>query len=107
MGEAVNPEQSEIWWYGSEHDKSRPVLVVTRSTVIPGLKRIMVAPITRTIRGLPTEVHLGTEDGLVQPCVASFDNLQVVLKSHLTQRVGTIAHRRYEVCAALNAVADC
>ncbi|MDE0116938.1 MAG: type II toxin-antitoxin system PemK/MazF family toxin [bacterium] len=107
MGEVVNPEQSEIWWYDSEHDKSRPVLVVTRNKVIPGLKRIMVAPVTRMIRGLPTEVHLGPEDGLVQPCVASFDNLQVVLKSHLTQRVGTIAHRRYEICAALNAVADC
>ena len=107
MGEVVNPEQSDIWWYESEETKSRPVLVVTRNEVIPGLRRIMVAPVTRTIRGLPTEVHLGTEDGLVQPCVAAFDNLQVVLKSHLIERVGTIAHRRYEICAALNAVADC
>ncbi|WP_419850274.1 type II toxin-antitoxin system PemK/MazF family toxin [Candidatus Poriferisocius sp.] len=101
------PAQSDIWWYESEEAKSRPVLVVTRNEVIPGLGRIMVAPITRTVRGLLTEVPLDVEDGLAFPCVAAFDNLQVVLKSHLTERVGTIAHRRYEICAALNAVADC
>lgn len=101
------PAQSDIWWYESEESKSRPVLVVTRDEVIPGLRRIMVAPVTRTIRGIVTEVPLDVEDGLDYPCVAAFDNLQVVLKSHLTERVGTIAHRRYEICTALNAVADC
>lgn len=103
----MSPAQSDIWWYESEEAKGRPVLVVTRNEVIPGLGRIMVAPITRTVRGLLTEVPLDVEDGLAYSCVAAFDNLQVVLKSHLTERVGTIAHRRYEICAALNAVADC
>ena len=103
----MSPSQSDIWWYESEQDKGRPVLVVTRDEVIPGLGRIMVAPITRTMRGLLTEVPLDVEDGLAYPCVAAFDNLQVVLKSHLTEHVSSIRHRRYEICAALAAIADC
>ncbi len=103
----MTPAQCDIWWYESEDSKSRPVLVVTRNQVIPGLRRIMVAPITRTIRGITTEVPLDVEDGLAFPCAAAFDNLQVVLKSQLTERVGSIAHRRYEICAALGAIADC
>ncbi len=102
----MTPAQCDIWWAESEGE-SRPVLVVTRNEVIPNLQRIMVAPITRTIRGLATEVPLDVEDGMAQPCAASFDNLRVVLRSQLTTRVGSIAHRRYEVCAALAAIADC
>lgn len=102
----MNPAQGDIWWAETETE-NRPMLVVTRNEVIPGLRRIMVAPITRTIRGLLTEVPLDVEDGLAHPCVATFDNLRVVPKSALTRRVGTIAHRRYEICAALNAIADC
>lgn len=67
----------------------------------------MVAPITRNVRGIPTEVRLDVEDGMNGECAASFDNLRVLPKSSLTHYVGTVRHRRYEVCAALNAVADC
>ena len=102
----MTPLQCDVWWAESE-DKIRPVLVVTRSEVIPVLEAIMVAPVTRTIRGISTEVPLDAGDGLPHDCVASFDNLVLVRKSHLTQRVGSISHRRYEVCAALAAVAAC
>lgn len=102
----MSPVQGEIWWAETETE-NRPMLVVTRSEAIPALRHIMVAPVTRTIRGILTEVPLDVEDGLDFPCVATFDNLRVVPKSALTRRVGTIAHRRYEICAALNAVADC
>jgi mRNA interferase MazF len=103
----TQPIQGEIWW-AEAADKRRPVLVVTRSEAIPVLEWVIVAPVTRTIRGIPTEVALGPADGLTQECVASFDNLQPVRKSFLTQRVaGPTNGRRAGICAALDALADC
>ncbi len=102
----MSPEQCEIWWAEAE-DRARPVLVVTRDHALPVLRRIMVAPITRTVRGIPTEVPLDASDGMREPCAASFDNLRVIPKSSLTDRIATARHRRHEICAALNAVADC
>ena len=102
----VNPVQGDIWWAEAE-DKRRPVLVVTRSEAIPVLDWIVVAPVTRTIRGIPTEVHLDTEDGLQVPCVAAFDNIQPIRKIFLTEFVGSIAQRRIEICRAVAALTDC
>jgi mRNA interferase MazF len=100
------PAQGEIWWAEAE-DKRRPVLVVTRSEAIPVLTAIVVAPVTRTVRHIPTEVHLGKEEGLSVECAASFDNLQRVLRSALVQRVGYLGLRREEICRSLQALADC
>ncbi len=98
--------QGDIWWAESEAGR-RPVLVVTRNEAVPVLNRVVVAPITRTVRGIASEVSLDVDDGLAHPCAASFDNLRVVLKANLTERVGSISHRRSEICAALAAMADC
>ena len=98
--------QGDIWWAESELGR-RPVLVVTRNEAIPVLNRVVVAPITRTVRGIPTEVTLGSDDGLAHRSAASFDNLRVIGKSHLTERVGSISHRRSQICAALAAMVDC
>jgi mRNA interferase MazF len=101
------PLQGDVWWAEAE-DKRRPVLVVTRSEAIPVLTWVLVAPITRTVRALPTEIALGPEEGLPEPCAASFDNVQPVRRSFLTERVGTLAgERRNEICRALSALADC
>ena len=102
----VTPDQAEIWWAEAE-DKRRPVLIVTRNEAIPVLTWIVVAPITRTIRRIPTEVTLDTEDGLPESCVASFDNLQPIRRTFLTERLGSISSRRPEICRALSALADC
>ncbi len=102
----MTPSQCEIWWAESE-DKTRPVLVITRNEAIGVLDAIMVAPITRTVREISTEVSLSADDGLTQPCAANFDNLQLIRKSHLINRVSAIPHRRHEVCKALEAVAGC
>ena len=102
----VTPAQADIWWAETE-DRRRPVLVVTRSEAIPVLNRILVAPITRTVRGIPTEVFLDTDDGMPEPCVAAFDNLQPIAKSFLTVRLGSVHQRRHEICLALNALSDC
>lgn len=102
----VTPRQGEVWWAETE-DKRRPVLVVTRSQAIPVLRWITVAPVTTTIRSIPTEIELGPEDGLREPCVAAFDNLHLLGRGFLTDRIGSLGPRRVEICRALAALADC
>jgi mRNA interferase MazF len=102
----VTPRQGEVWW--AETDKRRPVLVVTRSDVIPVLDAIVVAPVTRRGRGLPTEVALDETDGLREASTASFDNLMRVRIRSLTTRIGDSSpSRRAQICRALSALADC
>jgi mRNA interferase MazF len=102
----VTPAQGDIWWAEAE-DKRRPVLVVTRSEAIPVLSWIVVAPVTKTIRGIPTEIPLDAEHGVDVRCVASFDNLQPIRKTFLTRRIGSLPLRRQEICRAFAALADC
>jgi mRNA interferase MazF len=103
----TTPAQGEVWWAEAE-DKRRPVLIVTRSDAVSVLTWIVVAPVTRTVRSIPTEVTLGREHGLPDDCVASFDNLQPIRRSFLTQRVGALSiDQREEICRALQALADC
>jgi mRNA interferase MazF len=100
------PTQGEIWWAETE-DKRRPVLVVTRSDAVQVLSSVVVAPVTRTMRDIPTEVRMGSSEGLPTECVASFDNLQRVSRSALTRRVGELTGPSEEICRALRALADC
>ena len=101
----MTPAQGEIWWAAAE-DKRRPVLVVTRAEAIPVLTWIVVAPVTRTIRGIPTEVPLDSDSGLPELCVAAFDNLQPIRKTFMTEKLGSLPHPRSEICRALAALAD-
>lgn len=100
------PAQGEIWWAEAE-DKRRPVLVVTRSEAVPVLTGIVVAPVTRTVRHIPTEVFLGEDEGLELECAASFDNLQRIRRTALVERIGSLGSRRAEICSSLRALADC
>ena len=101
------PAQGEVWWAEAE-DKRRPVLVVTRTDAVRVLTWVIVAPVTRTIRQIPTEVRLGPSHGLPDDCVASFDNLQPIRRSFLTQRAGQLQIEELdEICRALSALADC
>lgn len=103
----MTPSQGEVWWAEAD-DKRRPVLVVTRTEAIAVLTRVLVAPVTRTVRDIPTEVPLGPEEGLAVNCAASFDNLQPIRKSFLTERVGHLTLGKHAaICVALNAMADC
>lgn len=103
----MTPEQAEVWWATIDGQR-RPVLIVTRGDVVPFLTRVLVAPVTRTVRGIPTELPLGPDDGLDVECCASFDNLQPVERRQLTSRVGALSpERRPELCRALRATADC
>lgn len=101
------PRQGEVWWARAD-DKRRPVLIVTRDEAIPVLARVLVAPITRTVRGIPTEVPLGDAEGMPVDSAASFDNLQPINRHAISERVGALGPaRRSEICAALDALADC
>lgn len=101
------PRQGEIWWAEAD-DKRRPVLVVTRDVAVPTLGWIVVAPVTRTVRGIPTEIPLGPEQGLRWECAASFDNLQTIRRSFLTAVAApTTPDRPRLIRAALSALANC
>lgn len=103
----MTPAQGEIWWAETEERKRRPVVVVTRSHAIPVLGWIVVAPVTRNVLGIATEIPLGEQEGLAVPCAARFDNLQPMRKGFLTDRVGALEHPRRQICRALSALADC
>ncbi len=102
------PRRGEIWWGEVEGVGRRPFLVLTRSAAIPVLHSVLAAPVTRTIRGIPTELRLGADDGMPTECAASFDNVRVVPKSHLVERQCTLGPTRLsEACAALRTAVDC
>ena len=98
--------QGDFFW-AEALQKRRPVLVVTRSEAIPVLDWVVVAPITRTIRDIPTEIRLDQSHGLAHECVASFDNLQPIRKTFLTARIAALDVNRAQLSEALRAFADC
>lgn len=100
--------QAELWLMESPNRKRRPVLIVSRDEVIPVLNNVVVAPVTSTIRDIPTCVPVGPDEGIDHESVATFDNLSTVPKSVLTTRLGELgADGRQQICRALDAVADC
>jgi mRNA interferase MazF len=102
------PRRGEVWWGEVEGLGRRPFLVMTRTAAIPVLNSVLAAPVTRTIRDIPTELPLGPDDGMPTECAASFDNLRVVPKSHLVDRVCTLdPSRLVEACRAIRAAVDC
>jgi mRNA interferase MazF len=83
-------------------DKPRPVLVLTREPVRGAMRRVTVAPITTTIKGLSTEVPVGPDNGLDQACVVSCDNIITIDKSALGRHVGFLFERQErELSAAI------
>jgi mRNA interferase MazF len=88
-------------------DKTRPVLVLTRETVRPHLTNVTVAPITSTIRGLSTEVPVGTANGLDHDSVISLDNIQTIPARHLGRQVGLLLIAQEEALSrAIHAAFD-
>lgn len=102
------PRQGEVWWGESPDAKGRPYLVVTRDQAIDVLRTVLVAPVTRTVRSIPTEVALGPDEGLLTACAATVDNVLPFPKAMLVRRMGALAPaRRGELCAAWSATTDC
>lgn len=100
--------RGEVWWAESPSETRRPVLVLTRDSVLPYLNAAVVAPITSTVRGIPTEVALDHEDGMPKPCVVALDQIRTVPKAHLVRRITSLGVIRMEqVCAALRIAVAC
>lgn len=101
-------QRGDIWWHEAPGENARPYLVLTRSEGIPVLNQLLAVPATRTIRSIPTEVLLGPSDGMPADCVLTLDNLRVVRKSMLTERITTLdPARMQDVCAALAFATAC
>jgi mRNA interferase MazF len=100
--------RGEIWWHESPDELRRPYLVLTRDEGIPVLNQVLAVPATRTIRSIPTEVRLDESDGMPAECVLTLDNLRVVRKSMLAERLTTLSPARLrEVCDALGFATAC
>ena len=84
-------KQGDIRWYVFKApDKKRPVLILTRSDVIDYLGEISIAPITTTIRDIPSEVALSIDDGMPRDCAINFDHIQTVQKGKLGALITTL-----------------
>jgi mRNA interferase MazF len=89
-------------------DKKRPVVVLTRDSAVPYLSTVTVAPITSTIRGVPSEVLLNEEDGMKKPCAVNLHNAVTVSQRRLGKRVAQLSSSRMsEMCAALRFSLGC
>ena len=107
MAREVN--RGEIWLYRFKApDKRRPVLVLTRQEVIRLLDTVMVAPITSTRRGLPSEVPVGPDEGLKNDSAVNLDHVQTVERARLVSYVGSLNPARMRsVCRALAVATGC
>jgi mRNA interferase MazF len=89
-------------------DKRRPVLVLSRSAALEHLRTAVVAPITSTIHGVPSEVLVGVADGLKGDSAVNLDHLYTVPQDELRQYLGHLDHERMsEVCRAVNVALGC
>ncbi len=100
--------QGDLWLMEPPNGKRRPVLVVSRNEVIPVLNNVVVAPVTTTVRAIPTCIAVGPDEGIHHDSVATFDNLAAVPKAILSVRLGSLGPGGQDrLCDALSALADC
>ncbi len=93
-------KRGDIRWYKfMAPDKKRPVLILTRNSILEYLSEITIAPITSTIRDIPSEVFLsGEEHGLMRDCAINCDHLQTVSKAKIGSLITTVcADKIYQI----------
>lgn len=92
--------RGEVRWYKFAHpDKKRPVLILTRDSVLGYLGEVTVAPITSTVRGIPSEVELSQADGMRQACAINCDHVQTVAKGRLGAVITTLGAEKLAAVA--------
>jgi mRNA interferase MazF len=100
--------RGDVCWVELPSEKRRPAVVLTRSQAIPVMRKVTVAFLSGTIRGIPTEVPLGTDDGLPKECVASLDNVRTINRSFLSEPIASLSGpRMHQVCKALAIASGC
>ena len=101
-------KRGDVRWYKFKSpDKKRPVVILMRSNMLDYLGEVTVAPITSTIREIPSEVFLSHEDGMRNDCAINCDHIQTVSKAKIGSLITTLSKEklveiRNAVCFALN-----
>ena len=95
--------RGEVRWYRFHApDKKRPVVILTRESALAYLGEVTIAPITSTVREIPSEVMLGAGDGMARECAVNLDHVQTVARGRIGALITTLsAHRMTEIRAAL------
>lgn len=97
--------RGDVWYADVPGDKRRPVVVLTRDSVLPRLATILVAPVTTRIRSIPTEVPVS---GLPKLCVANLDNITPMPKANLVERAGRLSRDELTtLCSAARFAIGC
>jgi mRNA interferase MazF len=107
MARGVN--RGEVWLYEFRRpDKRRPVVVISRAEAIAVLDTVIVAPVTSTIRGLPSEVTVGVTEGLKRESAVNLDHVQTVERARLSRYVGHLGPQKMgAICRALAVATGC
>lgn len=97
-------KRGEIRWYKFKSpDKKRPVVILTRNSILDYLGEVTVVPITSTIRDIPSEVLLSKEDGMHNDCAINCDHIQTVSKDRIGSLITTLSKERlFQVRNAIN-----
>ena len=100
--------RGEVWWVESPGAGRRPHLVLTRDAAIERLGTVLGVPATTTIRGIPSEVELGPEEGMPASCALTLDNMRVLRKSYFVERICQLGPEPMDrVCRALSVATGC
>jgi mRNA interferase MazF len=100
--------RGDVCWLEMPEQGRHPVCVLTRDAAIPVLRNLVVAVVTRTIRGIQTEVRLDEADGMPGECAISLDSLETVPRALLTERITRLSGVRIsEICRALAVATAC
>ena len=96
-------KRGEVRWYRfAPPDKRRPVVILTRDSILDTLGEVTIAPVTSTIRDIPSEVVLTAHDGMPRDCAANLDHIQTVAKNRIGALITTLSHDRIaEIRASL------
>ena len=88
-------KRGEIRWYTFRPpDKKRPVLLLTRDTILEYLGEVTVAPVTSTVRDIPSEVFLSKQDGMPKDCAINCDHIQTVSKTKIGSLIATLSSEK-------------
>ena len=101
-------QRGDVRWYRfGRPDRRRPVIVLTRTAALEFLSEVTVAPVTGTIRDIPTEVVLTSDDGMPRTCAANLDHIQTVSRAKVGARITTLrAERMAQIAGAFRFALD-
>lgn len=97
-------KRGEVRWYKFKHpDKKRPVVILTRNSILEYLGEVTIAPVTSTVRDIPSEVLLSRLDGMHNDCAVNCDHIQTVSKSNVGSMITSLSKEKLsEVRDAIN-----